>query len=156
MQVLLDTNVMLDALLQRAPWHVDADAILRAAAGGQVACAAASLSLANVFYVIRRLEGAAKARAAVRICLRAFDFLPVDAQTLTAADALPGTDFEDNIQIAAAVQANLAAIVTRDPAGFAASPIPVLSPTDLLKQLASPPTPPPPTAPSPGTEGQPE
>ena len=28
MRALLDTNVVLDALLTRAPWHVDADAIL--------------------------------------------------------------------------------------------------------------------------------
>lgn len=25
MQVLLDTNVLLDSLLQRAPWHIDSD-----------------------------------------------------------------------------------------------------------------------------------
>jgi len=37
MRVLLDTNVILDAMLQRAPWHSDADAILKAAALGQVA-----------------------------------------------------------------------------------------------------------------------
>lgn len=57
MQVLLDTNVILDALLQRVPWHVEADAILKVAAGGQLVCAATSLSLANVFYVVRRAEG---------------------------------------------------------------------------------------------------
>jgi len=137
MQVLLDTNVMLDSLLQRAPWHADADAILKAAANGELVCATASLSLANVFYVVRRLDGAAKARAAVRICLRAFDILPVDAQTLAAADALPGADFEDNIQIATAVQGKVDAIVTRDAAGFTASPVAVLNPSDLLRQLAS-------------------
>ena len=30
MRVLLDTNVILDSLLQRAPWHQEADAILQA------------------------------------------------------------------------------------------------------------------------------
>ena len=40
MRVLLDTNVILDAMLQRAPWHREADAILQAAAMGQVSCAA--------------------------------------------------------------------------------------------------------------------
>jgi hypothetical protein len=78
----------------------------------------------------------------VRICLKAFEILAVDAQTVAAADALPGADFEDNLQMAAAVQANVDAIVTRDPAGFAMSPVPVLSPADLLKQLSPQPTPP--------------
>jgi predicted nucleic acid-binding protein len=43
MRVLLDTNVLLDSILQRAPWHKDADAILLAAAEGQVSCAATPL-----------------------------------------------------------------------------------------------------------------
>ena len=45
MRVLLDVNVILDAMLQRPPWHKDADAILQAAALGQVICAATTLSL---------------------------------------------------------------------------------------------------------------
>ena len=34
MRVLLDTNVLLDSLLQRAPWHLEADEILRQAQSG--------------------------------------------------------------------------------------------------------------------------
>ena len=44
MRVLLDTNVILDAVLQRPPWHAEADAILQAAGLGQVVCAATTLS----------------------------------------------------------------------------------------------------------------
>jgi hypothetical protein len=37
MRVLLDVNVILDAMLQRPPWHKeDADGILQAASLGQV------------------------------------------------------------------------------------------------------------------------
>src|SRR5688500_5250943 len=135
MRVLLDTRVILDALLQRAPWHVEADAILRASAAGHVSCAAVSLSMTTVFYVARRLVGTNQARAAVRTCLNAFEILPVDIQTLWDADGLPGTDFEDNVQIAAAVQSKVDAIVTRDVSGFTASPTTVLLPADLLKRL---------------------
>lgn len=78
----------------------------------------------------------------MRICLQALDILAVDAQTVGSADALPGADFEDNLQIAAAVQAKTDAIVTRDPAGFAASPISVLTPAGLLQLISSQPTPP--------------
>jgi predicted esterase len=48
MNVLLDTNVILDTVLQRAPWHKEADAIVQAAALGQVSAAATTLSLATV------------------------------------------------------------------------------------------------------------
>jgi hypothetical protein len=48
---------------------------------------------------------------------------------------LPGNDFEDNVQIACAVIAGLDAIVTRDPKGFAGSPVLVLTPAELLARL---------------------
>ncbi len=142
MRVLLDVNVLLDALLQRHPWYKDADAILRAAARGEVACATTTLSLATLFYVGRKAVGAASARAAVRNYLATFTTLPIDKQTLLDADALPGNDFEDNILIAAAVAAALDAIVTRNVADFAHSPIPVWDPAELLKRLAATSSPP--------------
>jgi predicted nucleic acid-binding protein len=48
MRVLLDTNVLLDSMLQRPPWHADADAILQASGHGEVTCAATVLSLVNL------------------------------------------------------------------------------------------------------------
>jgi predicted nucleic acid-binding protein len=135
LRVLLDTNVILDAMLQRPPWHTDADAIQQAVAQGQVVGAAATLSLATVFYVSRKAIGTAPARIAVRKYLATFEILPIDKQMLLDADAMPGTDFEDNILIAVAVAASFDAIVTRNPADFAHSPIPVWEPAELLKRL---------------------
>ena len=55
---------------------------------------------------------------------------------MQAADALPGADLEDNIQIAAAVRCGIDFIVTRDPSGFGASPVAVVTPADFLQRLA--------------------
>jgi hypothetical protein len=48
-------------------------------------------------------------------------------------------DFEDNVHVAAAVEAGLDIMVTRDPAGFAGAPLPAISPGDLARKLAAPP-----------------
>jgi hypothetical protein len=48
---------------------------------------------------------------------------------------MAGSDLEDNVCLACAVNAHLDAIVTRNPKDFAASPIPVLTPTELLASL---------------------
>ena len=53
MRVLLDTNVIVNSMLQRTPWHVEADAIPRAAGRGEATCALTALSIANLFYVGR-------------------------------------------------------------------------------------------------------
>jgi predicted nucleic acid-binding protein len=44
---------------------------------------------------------------------------------------------EDNIQSAAAQEAQLDVIITRDQTGFKSSPLKVLTPTELLKMLPS-------------------
>jgi predicted nucleic acid-binding protein len=137
MRVLLDTNVFLDSIMQRAPWHKEADAVMQAAALGQVSCAATTLSLATVFYVGRKAIGTAAARAGVRKYLAGFLILPIDKQTLLDADTLPGNDFEDNIIIAAAVAASVDAIITRNVADFVHSPVPVWEPAELVRRLAA-------------------
>ena len=137
MRLLFDTNIVLDVLLGRVPWHVEAGAIFQAARDGKLAASVTTLCIANVFYVGRRLAGSEKAMNAVHDCTEAFEVLAVDRRTVETALALPGSDFEDNIQIAVALQANADGIVTRDPAGFSASPIAVFTPTALLARLVS-------------------
>ena len=76
-----------------------------------------------------------KARAGVDICLATFEIVPVGRLELEQADAMAGSDLEDNLSLACALAARLDAIVTRDPSGFAGSPIPVMTPAELLAQL---------------------
>jgi len=135
MRVLLDTNVILDSMLGRAPWHVEADAILRAASEGLVTCASTPLSLATAFYVGRRIVGIEQARLGIRDFIQAFEILLMDRQTMEKADALQGRAFEDNMQMAAAAQSSVDAIVTRDPADFTPSIVRVLGPAQLLQEL---------------------
>jgi hypothetical protein len=88
------------------------------------------------FYIVRRNADLAKAHRVVSECLDSFEILPVDRSTLEHARTLPGSDFEDNLQIACAVIARLDAIVTRDPRGFAGSPVPVYSLAEFLARLS--------------------
>ena len=135
MRVLLDTNVVLDSLLGRTPWHAAADAVLEASRQGRLTCFLTALTIANMFYIGRRIVGADQARNDVLRCLRSFSILAIDRAVLDAAILLPGADFEDNIQISAAGHGALDAIVTRDPSGYAASPIRALTAEQLLVEM---------------------
>jgi len=66
-----------------------------------------------------------------------FEVCTVDRQTLERAEALPGDDFADNLQIVCADIAGLDAIVTRNKADFQAATIPIFAPPELLVQLSS-------------------
>lgn len=137
MQVLFDTNVVLDALLNRAPWGADAAACWKASDEGRIMGCLTASTLTDIFYISRRLKGIDIAQDAIRICLDAFAICLVDRQSLEHAIDLPSDDFEDNLQIACATLAGLDAIVTRDKKGFQGSTITVLTPTELLTQLNS-------------------
>ncbi len=135
MRILLDTNVILDVLLNRDPWVAQSSAIWQANDEGQIVGHITACAVTDIFYIARRLTTLETARAAVSICLEAFEVCAVDLQTLEQADALPGSDFEDNLQIACASLAGLDAIVTRDKSGFQTAAMPVLAPAELLREL---------------------
>jgi hypothetical protein len=60
----------------------------------------------------------------------------VDRGVIQQAVDLGLSDFEDAVQVAAAMGAGLDAIVTRDVVGFVGSPVPIMSPDELVKQLS--------------------
>jgi len=60
----------------------------------------------------------------------------VDLAVIQQAVDLGLSDFEDAVQVAAAMRASLNAIVTRDVAGFVGSPVLIMSPDELMKQLS--------------------
>jgi len=135
MKVLLDVNVVLDVVLQRQEWLAEAQAIWDGAEAGTLECCLPSSSVTDIFYITRRIVGREKAREIVITCLRGLTILPVDQSILVKAWNLPEPDFEDAVQIAVSIAAGIDAIVTRDAAGFTESPVPVLSPGQLINQL---------------------
>lgn len=131
-----DTNITLDILLDRQLWSADTSELLQRHEADKIEAHIAAVSVTNVFSSVRRIAGIDSARESVRRCLDMFTVAPVDGSVLQDADAMPGADFEDNVQITCAVAAGLDAIVTRDPAGFAQSPVAVWTPAEALRQIS--------------------
>lgn len=135
MRILLDTNVVLDVLLGREPWQAEASAIWQAVDGGQITAYVPASAITDIYYVARKLTDNVLARQSVQVCLDAFNVGTVDRAVLERAQALSGSDYEDNVQIACAEANGLDAIVTRDPDDYEGSPIAVWSPAQCLKNL---------------------
>ena len=135
MRLLFDTNIVLDVLLDRAPFVDHSRPLWKAHDDGKLDGFITATSITNIFYIARRAQGIQKARGAVRLCLQTFQVISVDMPLLLSADALPGADYEDNVQIACAIEAQADAVVTRDKSHFGGSPIPVFSPQEILLQL---------------------
>ena len=130
-----DVNVVLDFVLAREPWGEDARALVAFVLADRVTGCVAATTVPTVYYVVRKTAGRGGARLAVAQCLGTFAVASVGKATLDEAFAFDGRDFEDDVQIAAAVAAGADVIVTRDPADFAASPVRVASPAALRAEL---------------------
>jgi predicted nucleic acid-binding protein len=135
MKILVDTNVILDYLLERVPFLQDAEALFQGIASGQIAGYATATTLTDVFYVAKRhTQSLERARQAIVIILAVMEICPVNRSVLELALTSEAVDFEDAVQVACALSEGLDAIVTRD-AGFFASSIPVLSIHQVLQRL---------------------
>ena len=128
MKVLLDTNVVLDLMLERDPWRAEAEAIAQAGADGRLQAYICASSITDIFYISRKLAGAARARFIVRTCLDRLQVVSVTRDLLDAAELRDGSDFEDDLQTECAADARLDAIVTRDPRASPGRPSPSCPP----------------------------
>lgn len=136
MRVLIDTNVVLDYLLEREPFLQDAEELFNAIDTGQATGYITATTLTDIFYIARRQTRSVElARQAVSITLTVMVICPVNRAILEAAFASGLADFEDAVQIFCASSQGLDAIVTRDLQGFVGSSVPVLSVRQLLEQL---------------------
>jgi predicted nucleic acid-binding protein len=135
-RVLVDTNILLDFLLQREPFFQDAELLFQSIEAGQVIGYVTATTLTDIFYISRKhTRSDEQARQAVSETLTAMVICPIDRAVLESAFNSGLVDFEDAVQIFGAVAQGLDAILTRDSKGFLSSPIPVLSVQDLLQQL---------------------
>ena len=138
MRVLIDTNIVLDFLLQREPFFQDADLLFQAIDAGQVVGYVTATTLTDIFYISRKhSRSVEQARQAVSATLTAMVICPVNRAVLESAFNSGLADFEDAVQIFCAVAQGLDAILTRDDRGFLNSPVPVLSIQELLVQLGT-------------------
>lgn len=134
--VLLDVNVVLDALQSREPFAGDAVLVLAHTEAGALRGLLAAHTVTTLFYLMARHGSPSSARVQIGDLLSILQVATVDHDVLRAALALPGRDFEDCVQMAAARRAGADYVVTRDRDGFAAGPVPTVTPAELLALLS--------------------
>jgi predicted nucleic acid-binding protein len=135
MNVLFDTNVVLDVLLDRQPFSKPAIILFTWAEEGAITGFLGATTVTTICYLATKAVGKKQAEDSVSKLLAVFSIAPVNRSVLEAALKSSFSDFEDAVLYHAARQANTQAIVTRDMDGFINSKIPVYSPDDLVKMI---------------------
>lgn len=131
-RILIDTNVILDLLAHRIPFYEATVGVFNLAAKKRISLFLSALSVADTFYILRKTLGSKESLVVIRDLLSLAAILPVDQLTINQALDSDFPDFEDAIQNQVALQNNMEILVTRDLTGFKSSPLPVITPAELL------------------------
>ena len=137
MKCLLDLNIVVDLLTNREPFVEAARRFVDQATRSRADLLVSAAAIPTIHYIVRQTAGRAHAFTAIDQILTTMSIATTDAAAIIAARAMPGTDFEDNVQIACAIGGGCDLIVTRDLRDFALSPIKVLAPTEAAEFLAA-------------------
>jgi predicted nucleic acid-binding protein len=135
MRAVLDTNVIMDALQERAPFDADAKEILRRAHNQEFVCLFTANAATDIFYLYSRARDVRSAKAALEFLLDCYEVLPVTHDDCKAALSLPIDDFEDALVVVCASRAKADCIVTRDKEFLqVVSPVELVSPVDFISR----------------------
>ena len=136
MRVMLDTNVVLDVLLDRKDFARDSAAIMDLVERGAVTGLLCATTITTLAYLAGKTVGKQRAARQIRQLLTLFEVAAVTRGVLDGALASKAVDFEDAVLAESALQAGAQAIITRNLRDFAHSPVRAHTPAQWLAMHA--------------------
>jgi predicted nucleic acid-binding protein len=135
--LLVDTNVVLDVILERAPWVGDATALFDVVARGQAPAFIAGHTVTTVHYIVERERDRRTATTAVGDLLTLFPVVPLDTADVQRALALRLRDYEDAVHAVASLRIGADFLVTRNAKDFRGAPVTPRAPGEVLALIAT-------------------
>lgn len=114
-KVFLDTNILLDYILERGANSVIAEDIINDCVRGEIECCVAPHSLTNIFYILRKTHSVDERKFIIKNILALCDVQSMDKRLIERAiDDERFDDLENALQMACAEQWGASRIMTRD------------------------------------------
>lgn len=136
MRVLIDTNVILDYILNREPYGEQAGKIMVACEERKISGCIAAHTISNMFFILRKTYTIVERREILLAVCTLFDVEGIDTGKIQ--NALKNdkfSDFEDCLQMECAKGYHADYIVTRNIKDFAESDIPCIEPDKMCELL---------------------
>ena len=132
-KILIDTNVLLDYLLEREPFFEDAKKVILSCTEENTKGCIAAHSISNMFFILRKDYTVKERREILSNLCAIFDVEGIDKVKLLSGLANEDfSDFEDCLQMECAKNYGAEYIVTRNVADYSASDIKAILPGEYL------------------------
>lgn len=136
MKFLIDTNIILDALMKREPWFTAAEAVLLAVAEEKIEGCITASTVTDLYYLLHKhLRDKEKTKQALLGLMEIVGVADVTGADCEKAFELPMPDYEDALLAHCAKRHKADGIVTRNTKHFEGSPVKAFTPDELLKSL---------------------
>jgi len=135
MKVLLDTNVVLDAIVNREPFYHDAQNVIDLILDNKLEGYITANSVTDIFYIAKKHLDHNDLRNTMRSLFAIFIIIDVFGTDCHNALDFPLDDFEDALVVVCGDRMKIDHIITRDKEFLqnAKPSIPVISPADFLQ-----------------------
>jgi predicted nucleic acid-binding protein len=113
-KVFIDSDIILDLLAERPLFYDDAAKIFSWAYKKKMELYTTAVVAANVFYILRKVNGNDKSKEQLKDLRLLVKILPIDENIVDMALSSKFNDFEDGLQYYTAKERNLFGIITRN------------------------------------------
>jgi len=131
----LDTNICLDLLAKRSPWHSDAEKIVGFHIRHSLELGISVISVPTLSFLLKKYHKELDASYVISKMLTFIDLLDVSGQMTETAIKSSWSDIEDAIQHECAVAHSADTIITRNKKDFSRSRLPVFTPGEWLEEF---------------------
>jgi predicted nucleic acid-binding protein len=139
LKILIDTNVILDAVAAREPWNTEAEQIFLLAANNMVEAFITASSATDIYYLIRKhLHNHEEAKKVMLKLYDLFGVLDVNQSDCTNALHSGIKDYEDAVVDQSAFRNGMEYIVTRNISDYEQAKVEVISSKTLIDMVQSP------------------
>jgi len=135
MRIIVDTNVVLDVLLDRAPFAGTASQVFAQIEKSQVEASLCATTITTIEYILGQSLSASAVRNTLHRLFELFDITTVNRSVIHEALQSKMNDFEDAVLAHSASLAGVDAIVTRNTKDFKHSPVKTFEPDEMLSVL---------------------
>ena len=138
MDLLIDSNVVLDVILNREPFFNHSEKVLRLGVSADINAYISAAAVTDIYYISYRTLR--DNELVYNWLLRIFSFtklISVKPEHIHNAVNLHWKDFEDAVQYSVAKFNGLDGIVTRNMKGFKDSDVKIFTPEEIIKFLNS-------------------
>ncbi len=135
-KIFIDSDVILDLLLERQPFVQQSAVVMEMAELGEIEGYASSLSMNNIYYLTRKVIGTKKAREVIDLLIDYLKIVGIGEAEVRQALKSDIQDFEDALQHAAAQTIEgLSMLVTRNTKDYKKATVVVTTPAAYLESL---------------------